>query len=113
MCHSSTRPGTSLYVTQFYQAFPRVNTASNKHWGEKAWVLLLQCLHHGKKIYYLCIIFSFLLMESHLIASVPTFKPLLANVVQLLLHVKQTKWLIQMKNDLCIGSVCLPPFLST
>jgi len=24
MCHSSTRPGTSLHVTQFYQAFPRV-----------------------------------------------------------------------------------------
>jgi len=25
-------------VTQFYQAFPRVSTASNKRWGEKAWV---------------------------------------------------------------------------
>ena len=23
---------------QFYQAFPRVNTASDKHWGKKAWV---------------------------------------------------------------------------
>jgi len=38
MCHPSTRPGTSLHVTQFYQAFPRVSTASGKHWGEKAWV---------------------------------------------------------------------------
>jgi len=37
MCHSSTRPGTSHYVTQFYQVFPHV-TASNKRWGEKAWV---------------------------------------------------------------------------
>jgi len=35
MCHSSTRPGTSYHVTQ---AFPRVSTASNKRWGEKAWV---------------------------------------------------------------------------
>ena len=38
MCHSSTRPGTSYHVTQFFQAFPRVSTASNKCWGEKAWV---------------------------------------------------------------------------
>jgi len=38
MCHSSTRPGTSYHMTQFYQAFPRVSTASNKRWGEKAWV---------------------------------------------------------------------------
>ena len=38
MCHSSTRPGTSYHVTQFYQAFPRVSTASDKRWGEKAWV---------------------------------------------------------------------------
>ena len=37
MCHSSTRPGTSYHVTQFYQAFPRVSTASDKRWGEKAW----------------------------------------------------------------------------
>jgi len=36
MCHSSTRPGTSYHVTQFYQAFPRVSTASDKRWGEKA-----------------------------------------------------------------------------
>jgi len=28
----------SYHVTQFYQAFPRVNTASDKRWGEKAWV---------------------------------------------------------------------------
>ena len=31
---------TSRYVTehdQFYLAFPCVSTASNKHWGEKAW----------------------------------------------------------------------------
>ena len=34
----ATCPGTSLHVTQFYQAFPRVSTASDKHWGEKAWV---------------------------------------------------------------------------
>ena len=27
----------SYHITQFYQAFPRVNTASDKHWGEKAW----------------------------------------------------------------------------
>jgi len=38
MRHSSTCPGTSLHTTQFYQAFPRVSTASDKHWGEKAWV---------------------------------------------------------------------------
>ena len=37
MCHSSTRPGTSLHVTQVYQAFPRVSIASDKRWGEKAW----------------------------------------------------------------------------
>jgi len=36
MCHSSTRPGTSYHVTQFYQAFPRISTASDKRWGEKA-----------------------------------------------------------------------------
>ena len=36
MCHSSTCPGTSYHVTQFYQAFPRVSTASEKHWCEKA-----------------------------------------------------------------------------
>jgi len=38
MCHSSKRPGTSYHVTQFYQAFPRVSTASDKRWGEKALV---------------------------------------------------------------------------
>jgi len=32
MCHSSTRPGTSYHMTQFYQAFPHVSTASNKCW---------------------------------------------------------------------------------
>jgi len=26
------------HVTQFYQAFPHVSTASDKRWGEKAWV---------------------------------------------------------------------------
>jgi len=25
-------------MTQFYQAFPRVSTASDERWGEKAWV---------------------------------------------------------------------------
>jgi len=35
MCHTSTRPGTSLHVTQ---AFPHVSTASDKRLGEKAWV---------------------------------------------------------------------------
>jgi len=38
MCHSSTCPGMSLHVTQFYQIFPHVSTVRNKHWGEKAWV---------------------------------------------------------------------------
>ena len=38
MCHSSTRPGTSYHVTQFYQVFPHVSTASDKRWDEKAWV---------------------------------------------------------------------------
>jgi len=38
MCHSSIRPGTSYHVTQCYQAFPHVSTASDKCWGEKAWV---------------------------------------------------------------------------
>jgi len=28
----------SYHVTQFYQAFPCVSTASDKRWGEKAWV---------------------------------------------------------------------------
>jgi len=28
MYHSSTCPGTSLHVTQFYQAFPRISTAA-------------------------------------------------------------------------------------
>ena len=37
LLHTS-RPGTSYHVTQFYQAFPCVSTASDKHWGEKAWV---------------------------------------------------------------------------
>jgi len=32
-------PGMSLHMTQFYQAFPRVSTASNKRWSEKAWGL--------------------------------------------------------------------------
>ena len=35
MCHTSTHPGTSLHMTQ---AFPHVSTASDKRWGEKAWV---------------------------------------------------------------------------
>ena len=38
MCHSFTHPGTSYHVTQFDQAFPRVSTARDKRWGEKAWV---------------------------------------------------------------------------
>jgi len=38
MCHSSTHPGTSLHVTQYYQAFPRVSTVSDKRWGKKALV---------------------------------------------------------------------------
>jgi len=29
---------TSLHVTQFYHAFHHISTASNKCWGEKAWV---------------------------------------------------------------------------
>jgi len=33
MCHSSTHPGTSYHVTQFYQAFPCVSTANDKRWG--------------------------------------------------------------------------------
>jgi len=37
-CHSSTHPGMSLHVTQFYQALPHDSTASAKRWGEKAWV---------------------------------------------------------------------------
>ena len=55
MCHSSTRPCTSLHMTQFYQAFPHVSTASDKHWGEKAWVrgyknTTIQCT--------MCVLFS-------------------------------------------------------
>ena len=38
MFHSSTRPGTLLHVTQFYQAFPHISTASEKCWDEKVWV---------------------------------------------------------------------------
>jgi len=54
MCHSSTHPGISLHMTQFYQAFPRVSTASNKQWGEKAWergyfgVRVCLCIHGGR-----------------------------------------------------------------
>jgi len=44
VCHSSTRPGTSYHVTQFYQAFSRVSTASDKRWSEKAWAWGY-CLH--------------------------------------------------------------------
>jgi len=32
-CATPPYPGTSYYVTPFYQAFPRVSTASNKRWG--------------------------------------------------------------------------------
>ena len=37
--HTSTqRPGTSWHVRdEFYQTFPCNSTASDKHWGEKAW----------------------------------------------------------------------------
>jgi len=38
MYHSSIRTGTSYHLTQFYQAFPRISTASDKCWGKKAWV---------------------------------------------------------------------------
>jgi len=44
MYHSSTHPGGSLHVTQFYQAFPSIRTASDKHWGEKAWVQDYVCV---------------------------------------------------------------------
>jgi len=48
---------TSRYIIphdSVYQAFPRVSTASDKRWGEKAWVrgylkpgiAILQSLHH-------------------------------------------------------------------
>jgi len=40
----------SYHVTQFYQAFPRVSTASDKRWGEKAWVqsytMCTTCVSH-------------------------------------------------------------------
>ena len=35
MCHSSIRPGTSYHMTQFYQAFPHVNTASDERTGAR------------------------------------------------------------------------------
>ena len=38
MCPASTHPGMSSHMTQFYEAFPCVTTASDKHWGEKTWV---------------------------------------------------------------------------
>ena len=44
MCHFSTHPSGSLHVTQFYQAFPCIRTASDKHWGEKAWVRNYVCV---------------------------------------------------------------------
>ena len=47
MCHSSTHPDTSLHMTQFYQAFSHINTASDKHWGEKAWVQANNHAHSG------------------------------------------------------------------
>jgi len=52
-CHSSTRSGTSLHVTQFYQTLPHVSAASDKHWGEKAWVQTRLCLYytHRKHTY--------------------------------------------------------------
>jgi len=42
MCHSSTRPGTSLHVTQFTRPSPRISTASDKRLGEKAWYEVTQ-----------------------------------------------------------------------
>jgi len=36
---------TSYHVTQFYQAFPRVSTASDKRWGEKAWVVGMRLVY--------------------------------------------------------------------
>jgi len=35
MCHSSTRPSTSYHAIQFYQAFPRVSTASDTNAGAR------------------------------------------------------------------------------
>jgi len=35
---STQCPGTSFARDLFYQAFPRVRPASDKCWGEKAWV---------------------------------------------------------------------------
>jgi len=49
-CHSSTRSGTSLHVTQFYQTLPHVSAASDKHWGEKAWVQGYVCTTHTGNI---------------------------------------------------------------
>jgi len=51
MCHSSTHPGTSYHVTQFYQAFPHVSTASEKCWDEKAGVRgYLICTYYSTAI---------------------------------------------------------------
>jgi len=38
MCHSSHVQVRHTHVTQFYQVFPRISTASDKRWDEKAWV---------------------------------------------------------------------------
>ena len=48
MCYSFIRPGTSYHVTQFYQAFPRVSTASDnagvRRPGGKGTVQVQMCL---------------------------------------------------------------------
>ena len=35
---SAQRPGTSLHVISFTRPSPCISTASDKHWGKKAWV---------------------------------------------------------------------------
>jgi len=53
MCHTSTHPGASLYVTQFYQTFPRVSTASNKLWSERPGYEAILSTHHTLSQYYM------------------------------------------------------------
>ena len=45
-----------MHVIQFYQAFPRVSTASDKHWGEKAGYDMLMSIVHVKTLVIVIVI---------------------------------------------------------
>jgi len=50
MCHSSTHPGTSYHVTQFYQAFPRVIVLQATNAGVRSPGYKASCVGHQKVV---------------------------------------------------------------